>query len=151
MKILIKQAKLDYLQQRQLCDFSPELQVMGRLLNDIRDIMARTNLSAEKRMNMIFSLQIRFDKLKRETKVLSGALPAQAVSEPPLPVRAVLFKILAKKGIGPDIVLEKDEEEQDAENENGVDEQMDKNKSAQVSAFSPQMASEIRWNVPGLY
>ena len=151
MKILIKQAELDYLQQRQLCDFSPELQVMGRLLNDIRDIMARTNLSAEERMNMIFSLQIRFDKLKKETKVLSGALPAQAVSEPPLPAPAVVFKILAEKGIKADIVLEKDEEEQDGENENGVNEQVDKNKSAHASAFSPQMAREIPWNVPNLY
>ena len=39
-KILIEQAELDPLQQRQLRDFSPELQAMGRLLNDIRDIMA---------------------------------------------------------------------------------------------------------------
>ena len=67
-KILIEQAELDRLQQRQLRDYSPELQVMGRLLNDIRDIMARTNLSAEERMNMIFSLQIRFDKLITKLK-----------------------------------------------------------------------------------
>ena len=63
-KIQIEQAELYCLQQRQLRDYSLKLQVMWRLLNDIRDIMARKTLSAEKRMNMISSLQIRFDKLK---------------------------------------------------------------------------------------
>ena len=38
-KILIVQAELDRLQQRQLRDYSPELQAMVRLLNDIRDII----------------------------------------------------------------------------------------------------------------
>ena len=52
---------------------------MGRLLNDIKDIMASKQLSAEKQMNMISGLQIQFDKLNKETGVLSGALPAQAV------------------------------------------------------------------------
>ena len=59
---------------------------------------------------MISGLQIRFDKLIKETEVLIGALPAQAVHAPPLPAPAVLPKILAENGIGPDIVLEKDEE-----------------------------------------
>ena len=124
---------------------------MGRLLNDIRDIMASKTLSAEERMNMIFGLQIRFDKLKKETGVLSGALSVQAVPAPPPPAPAVLPTILAEKGIGPDIVLEKDEEEHDAEDENSEDEQADQDKSAQASALSPQMARVIRWNVPGLY
>ena len=83
--------------------------------------------------------------------MLSGALPVQAVSAPALPAPAVLNKIRAEKGIGPDIVLEKNKEEQDAEDENGEDEQVDKNKSAQASALSYQMARVIRWNVPGLY
>ena len=41
---------------------------------------------------------------------------------PPLPAPAVLPKILAENGIGPDIVLEKNEKEQDAKNKNGEDE-----------------------------
>ena len=68
-KILIEQAVLDRYQQRQLRDYLPELQVMGRLLNNIRDIMARTKLSAEERMNMISGLQIRFDKLNNNWSV----------------------------------------------------------------------------------
>ena len=113
--------------------------------------MARKKLSEEQRLNMISGLQIRFDKLIKETRMLSGALPAQDVPAPPLPAPAVLPKILAKMGIRPDIVLEKDEEEQDAEDVNGEDEQVDKDKSAQASALSPQMARVIRWNVAGLY
>ena len=100
---------------------------------------------------MIFGLQIRFDKLTKETGMLSGSLPAQAVTAPPPPAPAVLPKILAEKGIGPDIVLKNDKEDQDAEDENCEDEQADKNKSAQASALSTQMARVIRWNVPGRY
>ena len=150
-KILIEQAELDRIQQRQLRDYSPGLQAMGRLLNNIRDIMTRKQQSAEERMNMISGLQIRFDKLTKETELLSGALPVQAVSAQLPRAPAVLPKILAEKGIGPNIVLENDEKEQDAEDENGKDKQANQDKSAQASALSHQMARVIRWNVPGLF
>ena len=65
-KISIEQAELDRLQQRQLRDYLPELQAMARLQNEIRDIMARKKLSAEKRLNLISDLQIWFDKLKKK-------------------------------------------------------------------------------------
>ena len=150
-KILIEQAELDRLQQRQLRDYSPELQAMARLQNEIRDIMARKKLSAEERLNLISDLQIRFNKLKKETGVLSGALLAQAAFAPPPPAPAVLPNVLAEKSIGPDIALNTDEEEQDEEEEYGDKEQMEADQSAQASALSPQMARVIRWNVPGLY
>ena len=133
-KIHIEQAELGRYQQRQLRDYSLKLQALGRLLNDIRNIMARKKLSAAKRMNMISCLQSRFDKLKKETGVLSGALPAQAVAAPLPPAPAVLPKILVENGIGPDIVLEKDEQEPDEENEPGEDKQVDKDKWAQESS-----------------
>ena len=66
-KVLIEQGELDRLQQRQLCDYSPELQSMVRLQNHIRDIMSRKNLSAEERLNLISEEQIQFDKHKKET------------------------------------------------------------------------------------
>ena len=150
-KILIEQAELDRLQQRQLREYSPELHAMARLQNNIRDIMARKNLSAEERLNIISALQTRFDKLKKETGVLSGALPAQAAPSPPLPAPAVLPKVLGEIGIEPDIALNTDEEEQDEEEEYGDKEQKEADRSAQASALSPQMARIIRWNVPGLY
>ena len=77
---------------------------MGRLLNDIMDIMACKTLFAEEQMNMISSLQIQFDKLKNEIGVLRGVLPAQAVPGRPPPKPSVLPKILAEKGIEPNIV-----------------------------------------------
>ena len=83
--------------------------------------------------------------------MLSWALPAQAAFAPPPLALAVLPKILTEKGIGPDIALEKDKEEQDNLEENGKENQEEKDKSAQASALSPQMARVIRWNVPGLY
>ena len=63
----------------------------------------------------------------------------------------MLPKVLAEKGIGPDIVLEKDEEEQDEKDYNSEDEQVEKDELAQASALSPQMGRVIQWNVPGLY
>ena len=46
-KVLIEQAKLDRLQQRQIGEHTPELQEMARLLNNIKDIMARNKLTTE--------------------------------------------------------------------------------------------------------
>ena len=66
-KVLIEQGELDRLQQRQLRDYSPELQSMARVQNYIRDIMSRKNLSAEERLNLISEEQIQFDKHKKET------------------------------------------------------------------------------------
>ena len=60
------------------------------------------------------------------------------------PAQAVLPKILTENGIKLDIVLKKDEEEQNKENENGEDRQVDKDKLAQASALSLQMAKVIR-------
>ena len=73
-KVLIEQAELDRLQQRQLREYSPELQAMVRLLNNMMDITANMKLNAEERLNSISGLQIQFDKLKKETGLLSGAI-----------------------------------------------------------------------------
>ena len=72
--ILIEQAELDLLQQRQLREYSPELQAMVRLLNNMMDITPNKTFNAEKRLNSISGLQIQFDKLKKETGLLSGAI-----------------------------------------------------------------------------
>ena len=80
---MIEQAELDRLQQRQIREHSPELQAMARLLNNMRDIMANRKLTAEERLNSISDMQIRFDKLKKVTGVLSGAFPANPALEPP--------------------------------------------------------------------
>ena len=88
---------------------------MARLQNHIRDIISRKNLSAEERLNLISGEQIYFDKLKKETGVLSGALPVQAAPAPQLPTPSVLHKVQAEKGIGSDIASEDEEESLDKE------------------------------------
>ena len=91
-------------------------------------------------------MQIQFDKLKKDTGLLSGAFQPQVVHETPLAARPVQPNGLADKGIGSEI--EPDKEEQEEQYEDVLDE---KDKSGQASALSPQMARVIRWNVPGLY
>ena len=59
-KVLIEQAELDRLQQRQLRENSPELQALVRHLNNIKDIMANKKLTAEEWLNSISGLQIQF-------------------------------------------------------------------------------------------
>ena len=135
---LIEQAELDRLQQRQLREYSPELQAMVRLLINMMDITANKTLNAEERLNSISGLQIQFDKLKKETGLLSGAIQPQLAHEAPLAARPVQPNVLADKGIGSEI--EPDKEEQEKQYEDVLDE---KNKSDQSSALSPQMAKVI--------
>ena len=66
-KVMIEQAELDRLQQRQLREHSLEIHAMVRLLNNMRDITANKKLTAEEQLTSISGLQIQFDKLKRET------------------------------------------------------------------------------------
>ena len=78
--------------------------------------------------------------------MLSGAFQPQVAHEAHPAARPVQFKVLTDKGIGPEIEPEK--EEQEEQYEDVLD---NKNISDQASAFSPQMARVIRWNVFGLY
>ena len=94
-KVLKEQAELDRLQQRQIREHSPELQAMVRLLNNMKDITANKILTAEVRLNSISGLQIQFDKLKKETGLLSGAIPFQVALEAPPAARPVQPKVVA--------------------------------------------------------
>ena len=104
-KVLIEQVELDRIQQRQLTEHSPEYQAMESLLNNMRDITANKKLTAEKQLNSIFGLQIQFYKLKKETKLLSGTMPPQVAFEAPPAALRVQPKVLADKGIGPEIEI----------------------------------------------
>ena len=57
-KVLIEQAELDRLKQRQLREHSPKLQAMVRILNNMRDITANKKLIAKEWLNLISGLQI---------------------------------------------------------------------------------------------
>ena len=105
--VFIEQAELDRLQQRQLREYSPELQAMVRLLNNMMDITANKKLNAAERLNSISGLQIQCDKLKKETGLLNGAIQPQVAHEAPLAARTVQPKVLADKDIGSEIEQEK--------------------------------------------
>ena len=45
--------------------------------------MANMKLTAEERLNLITGLQIQVDQLKKETELLSGAIPPQDALEAP--------------------------------------------------------------------
>ena len=119
---------------------------MVRLLNNMRDITTNKKLTAEEQLNSISGLQFQFDKLKKETGLLSGTMPPQVAFEAPPAALPVQPKVLADKGIGPEIEPEEKEHEEQFE-----DVLEEKDKSAQASDLSPQMARVIRWNVLGLY
>ena len=63
-KVLIEQAELDRLRQRQLREHLPELLALVRLINNIRNITANKKLTAEEQLNSISGLLIQLDKLK---------------------------------------------------------------------------------------
>ena len=107
--------------------------------------MANKKLTAEKRLNSISNMQIRFEKLINETGVLSGALPTRPALELPPAASQMQLKLLVEKYIGPEKEFEEEKEKQ---YQNILDE---KYKSAQVSALSPQMETVIRWNIPAVY
>ena len=138
-KVLIEQAELDSLQQRQLREHSPELQAMVRLLNNMKDITAKTKLTAAEQLNSISGLQIQFDKLKKKTGLLSGTMPSQVAFEAPLAALPVQPKVLADKGIG--LEIEPEDKEQEEQYEDVLEENY---MPAQASTLSPQIARVIR-------
>ena len=96
-KVLIEQAELDRRQQRQLREHLPELQVMVRLLHNMRDITAHKKLIDEERLNSISNLQIQFDNYQIKTGLFSGANPPQVAVEAPPAAQPVQPKVLKDK------------------------------------------------------
>ena len=56
-KILIDQAELDRLQQRQIREYSPELQSMTEIGNNISNVLADKSLSAEEKLSLLSTYQ----------------------------------------------------------------------------------------------
>ena len=64
--------------------------------------MANKKLTAEKQLNSISGLQIQFDKLKN-TGLINGTMPPTVACEAPPAALPVQPKVLADKGIKPEI------------------------------------------------
>ena len=105
--------------------------------------MSRKNLSGDVRLNLISGKQIQIDKLKKETGVLSGALPTEAAPAPKPPTLAVLHKVLAEKSIGSDIASEDEDE--------NVEEEKFETEPGPGSGLSPHLKTLIRWNIDDRY
>ena len=82
-KVLIDEGELDRLQQRQLRDYSPELQSMARLQTQMAEVLSRKDLSPQEKLSMLSGQQSRFDKIKKDVGVLSGGPAPIAVPKPP--------------------------------------------------------------------
>ena len=78
--MLVEQAELDRMQQRQLKEYSPELHSLARLQTYMAETIARKDLSTEQKLNLLSSYQNHFDKLQRDTGVLSSGPQASAGS-----------------------------------------------------------------------
>ena len=84
-KVLIDEGELDRLQQRQLRDYSPELQSLANLQTQMAKVLARKDLSPQDKLSMLSGQQSRFDKIRKDIGVLSGGpapTPAIANSKP---------------------------------------------------------------------
>ena len=84
-------------------------------------------------------MQIQFYKLKENIELLSSSILYQVALEAPTAAKPVQLKVLADKSIGPKIEPEKEKQEEQYKNL-----LKDKDKLAQESTVSPQMARIIR-------
>lgn len=77
-KLVIEQGEYDRLQQRQLRDYSPELHSLAALKSHMDSILARKNISAEDKLNLLSNYNARFEFLRDETGILSSGASAEA-------------------------------------------------------------------------
>ena len=77
-RVLIEQAELDRLQQRQLRDYSPELHSMAALHRQTMDVLSRKDLDEGGKLRMLSSIDARFNQLKRETNTLGSKTAVKA-------------------------------------------------------------------------
>jgi len=117
-KVLVEQAELNRMQQRQLKDYSPELHSLANLHTMIAQTLARKDLSSGEKLSLLNTYQGRFDKLQRDTGAAQSAPAAPAAPAAPPPAKTV-----SKKADGSyastlaGSTKESDEEEEQSEKE----------------------------------
>ena len=70
--MLVKQAELDCIQQRQLKEYPPEMHFFARLQTHMAETIFCKDLSNEHKLQLLSSYHSRFDKLQREIGVRSS-------------------------------------------------------------------------------
>ena len=125
-QVLVEQGELDRLRERQIRDYSPEIRSMVKIQDDIHQILLRTDLSPQQKLDMLSVPQARFDHLKAETNTLQGQT-ASASPEVPKPAeKKVVEKKATEKKATEKKVAEKPKEKVDgdeADEEDNVDTQ----------------------------
>ena len=81
----------------------------------MRNITTNKKLTAEERLNLISGFQVQFNKLMKETELLSGSIQPQVACEELPAAQPVQPKVIANNGIKTEI--EPEEEEQDKQYE----------------------------------
>ena len=72
-KVLVEEAELDRLQQRQLREYSPELATLARMKSDMDSILRHSKLSPQEKLTRLAVVQGRFEKIRKDAGVLSSS------------------------------------------------------------------------------
>jgi hypothetical protein len=81
-KVLIEKAELDRMQQRQLRDYSPDLHALAELQTQMALVLANKKMSPEQKLSLLSNYQGRFNKIKKDTGVLTGVSAAPDATRP---------------------------------------------------------------------
>ena len=65
-KVLVDEAELDRLQQRQIREYFPELASLARFKSNTDSILRRSNLSPQEKLNRLAALQGRLEQKKQK-------------------------------------------------------------------------------------
>ena len=81
-QILVEEGEYERLRQRQFKEYSPEIQTMVKLEQQIVEILARKDLDPQQKLDLISGLQERFNQLKEQTNTLTGLTAAKGAAAP---------------------------------------------------------------------
>ena len=82
-KVLVDEAELDRLQQRQIREYSPEIASLSRLKSDMDIILRHSGLTPQEKLNKLATVQGRFEKIRKDAGVLSSSVAAIAPPQVP--------------------------------------------------------------------
>ena len=80
-KVLVAKGELERLQQAQLREYSSPVRHMGDLHTMITQVLGDKHMSPEVKRKLLATYQSQFDKLQRDTGLLSGTASASGASE----------------------------------------------------------------------
>ena len=80
-KVLVAKGELERLQQAQLREYSSPVSHMGDLNTMITQVLGDKHMSAEVKRKLLATYQSQFEKLQRDTGLLSGSTPAAGSKE----------------------------------------------------------------------